>query len=401
MTGLKRTVVAAFDEGGWNYGTWGGPYHALHQQRGAKYCVYNGRLMAVDQGGDRFEEYWKQRRECGLVDTGERPTEIVGPDAAAFCDKVFTRDCGRLKPGRAGYGLLVYPDGGILCDGILMRLAPDRFWYVQAEGPVWSWFVAQAQGLRVQIRDPRSWVAQVQGPRSLEVLAAAADEGLPPDFGYFAVARARFGGQPVLVSRTGWTGEMGFEFYTLPEEAPLDGEALWHHVVAAGAPFGLAVCGLDSMDIRRIEAGILNNVSDMDETMTPYQAGLGGFVDLRKPDFIGKAALEKADRGQLLHGLTCAAAEPLIGGELLAGGAPIGRVTAAAWSPFLGCGTAIVRLSQAALRDSREVRVRGRDGALHPADLAELPLYDKDKRIPRGLERALPERPRGTASRPA
>ncbi|MGC5198399.1 hypothetical protein, partial [Aphanothece microscopica] len=75
---LKRNVVASFDEGGWNYAIWGGPYHAMHQKRGAKYCVYNGRLMAVDQGGDRFEEYWKQRREAGLVDTGERPTEIVG-----------------------------------------------------------------------------------------------------------------------------------------------------------------------------------------------------------------------------------------------------------------------------------------------------------------------------------
>jgi glycine cleavage system aminomethyltransferase T len=88
-------------------------------------CVYNGRLMAVDHGGDRFEEYWKQRREAGLVDTGERPTEIVGPDAEAFCIRLFTRNCSTLKPGRAGYGVLLYPDGGILCDGILMRLEPE------------------------------------------------------------------------------------------------------------------------------------------------------------------------------------------------------------------------------------------------------------------------------------
>lgn len=393
MTGpLKRNVVASFDEGGWNYGVWGGPYHALHQARGAKYCVYNNRLMAVDQGGDRFEEYWKQRREAGLVDTGERPTEIVGPDAERLCNRLFTRDCSTLKPGRAGYGLLLYPDGGILCDGILMRLAPDRFWYVQADGPVFSWLVAHAQGLEVTIRDPKSWVAQVQGPRALEVLAAACDGGPPPNFSYFAVARARMGGQPVLLSRTGWTGEMGFEFYTLPEEAPLDGEALWRHVEAAGRPFGLAVCGLDSMDIRRIEAGILNNVSDMDETMNPYQAGLGAFVDLRKDDFIGKAALATADRGLLLHGLTCAAGEPLIGGEVLAGGRAIGRATAAAWSPFLGCGTAIVRLHHAGERGAAGVQVRTRDGSLQPAALVDLPLYDRDKAIPRGLDRSLPER---------
>ena len=389
---LKRNVIASFDEGGWNYGLWGGPYHRLHQQRGAKFCVYNNRLMAVDQGGDRFEEYWKQRREAGLVDTGERSTEIVGSDAEAFCNKLFTRNCSTLKPGRAGYGLLLYPDGGILCDGILMRLAPDRFWYVQADGPVYSWFVAHAQGLNVTIRDPKSWVSQVQGPRSLDVLAAASDTGLPENFGYFAVARITMGGQPVIVSRTGWTGEMGFEFYTLPEEAPLDGEALWHHVEKAGAPFGMTVCGLDSMDIRRIEAGILNNISDMDETMNPYQAGLGVFVDMRKDDFIGKATLANADKGLLLHGLQCDAGEPYSGGEVMSGETVIGRVTAAAWSPFLKCGTAIIRLGDAKDVDASNVTVRTRDGKMSAARIVALPMYDTDKAIPRGIDQTIPER---------
>lgn len=389
---LKRNVIASFDEGGWNYGLWGGPYHHLHQQRGAKYCVYNNRLMAVDQGGDRFEEYWKQRREAGLVDTGERPTEIAGPDAEAFCNKLFTRNCSTLKPGRAGYGLLLYPDGGILCDGILMRLAPDKFWYVQADGPVYSWFVAQAEGMNVRIRDPKSWVSQVQGPRALPVLAAASDTGLPPNFTYFAVARTTFGGQPVIVSRTGWTGEVGFEWYTLPDEAPVDGERLWNHVLAAGKPHGLSVCGLDSMDIRRIEAGILNNISDMDETMNPYQAGLGSFVDMRKPDFIGKAALATADRGLLLHGLKCPDGEPLVDGELFRGERRIGRVTAAAWSPFLKCGTAIVRLDYVADAEPAEVCVRLRDGSLAQARLVGLPMYDADKAIPRGVDTRIPDR---------
>ena len=388
---LKRNVVASFDEGGWNYGLWGGPYHRLHQKRGAKYCVYNNRLMAVDQGGDRVAEYWKQRREAGLVDTGERPTEIIGHDAEAFCNKLFTRNCSTLKPGRAGYGLLLYPDGGILCDGILMRLAPDRFWYVQADGPVYSWFVAHAEGMKVTIRDPKSWVSQVQGPRALDVLAAASDTGLPENFTYFAVARTTMGGQPVIVSRTGWTGEMGFEFYTLPEEAPLDGEALWHHVEKAGARFGMTVCGLDSMDIRRIEAGILNNVSDMDETMNPYQAGLGSFVDMRKPDFIGKAALADADKGVLLHGLKCDAGEPYVDGEVMSGDEVIGRVTAAAWSPFLKCGTAIVRLRHARHASAPDVTVRTRDGEVNAARIVELPMYDKDKAIPRGIDKTIPD----------
>jgi len=256
---------------------------------------------------------------------------------------------------------------------------------------VFSWFVAHAQGMNVRIRDPKSWVAQGQGPRSMDILAAACDDGMPENFGYFSVRRARFGGQPVLISRTGWTGEVGFEWYTLPEETPVDGEALWKHVMKAGEPHGLAVCGLDSMDIRRIEAGILNNVSDMDETMNPYQAGLGSFVDLRKPDFIGKAALASADKGVLLHGLKCDAGEPYIDGEVCADGRPIGRVTAAAWSPFLKCGTAIVRLDRAGDRWLRSISVRLRDGTMKPAALVDLPMYDQDKAIPRGTEKRVPE----------
>lgn len=387
-----RTVVGAYAEPGWDYGVARSPYSASHLANGAKYCVYNNRLMPVSQAGHRLDDYWTLRQRAGLFDTGERPTEIVGPDAARLCDRLFTRSCSTLKPGRAAYGLLCYPDGGVLCDGILMRLAEDCFWYVQADGPVYSWLVAQAEGMNVRIRDPNSWVAQVQGPMSLAVLAKACDGGAPANFGYFAVARVAMGGQPVIVSRTGWTAEMGFEFYTLPDDGAVDGERLWRHVVAAGAEFGMTVCALDSMDIRRIEAGILNNLSDMDHGMNPYQAGLGAFVKIDDRPFIGKEALLKADKGVLLHGLKCATAEPLIGGELRRGQEAAGQVTAAGWSPFLNLGVAIVRLRHAALADRGDFRVTGRDGTLHPAELVELPMYDRDKRIPRGLDTEIPKR---------
>ena len=92
---------------------------------------------------------------------------------------MFTRDVSKLKPGRAGYGLLCYPDGKLLCDGVLLRLEQNRFWYVQADGPVYSWFIAHAQGLDVKISDPNSWVSQVQGPASLKILNALLDDGVP------------------------------------------------------------------------------------------------------------------------------------------------------------------------------------------------------------------------------
>jgi aminomethyltransferase len=198
------------------------------------------------------------------------------------------------------------------------------------------------------------------------------------------------GGQKVILSRTGWTAEMGWEFYTLPDEPGHDGEVLWRHILKAGEPFGMEVCGLDSMDIRRIEAGILNNGSDMDETMNPFEAGLGAFIKLDGPDFIGRTALTDAPRGVRIHGLRCAAGEPLIGGELRAGGRRIGVVTAGAWSPLYEEGVALVRLDRAEDVAAAEVSVQCRDLSFQQARIVALPMYDAEKRIPRGQDTEIP-----------
>jgi glycine cleavage system aminomethyltransferase T len=391
LANLTRVVVASFEEPGWDYGTIRGPYSKFHIANGAKYCVYNNRLMPVSQRIDRMEGYWALRTKAGLFDTGERPIQIKGPGAVKFCNRVFTRDCSKIKSGRAGYGLLCYPNGMLLCDGVLLRLAEDTFWYSQADGPVFSWFIAHSQDLEVEISDPGSWILQIQGPASLKILASLSDTGLPPDFTYFSVAKATVGGQPVLLTRTGWTNEMGFEIYTLPSSGKLDGDKLWERYLAAGTPHGMEICGLDSMDIRRIEGGILNNGSDMDETMTPYEAGLGVFVDLTKESFIGKVALEKAQSKSRIMGLKCEGGEPLREGEIRIGGTRAGFVTAGSWSPYLTCGIAIIRLDSPKSAGTK-AEVLCRDGKMHPAIFEDLPLYDKEKKIPRGQETTLPVR---------
>lgn len=391
MSSAFRTAVADFHEPGWDYGIERSPYHAFHQANGAKHCVYNGRLMPVTQKIDRHAGYRALRQGLIMLDTGERPTQIKGPDAEAFCNKLFARDVSKLRVGRAGYGLLLYHDGGILCDGVLLRLAEDSFWYVQADGPVFSWFKAHAVGMDVEISDPKSWVTQVQGPRAMEMLAKVCDAGMPEPFGYYGVAEATIGGQPVILSRTGYTAELGFEYYSRPDLGRFDGHKLWTDMLEAGKAFDMQVIGLDSLDARRIEAGILNNVSDMDETMTPYQAGLGAFIKLEGPDFIGRAALEKADKRSLLWGLKCPQGEPVIQGALTAGSRKIGHVTAASWSPYLDLGVAIIRLSDTADADQPDVEVDCWDGSAHPAQLVSLPMYDLEKRIPRGLDTEIPE----------
>jgi len=393
LANLTRVVVASFDEPGWDYGTIRGPYSKFHIANGAKYCVYNNRLMPVSQQIDRMDGYWALRTKAGLFDTGERPIQIKGPDAVKFCNRVFTREMSKITPGRCGYGLLCYPNGKLLCDGVLLRLADDTFWYSQADGPVFSWFIAHSQDLEVEISDPGSWVLQIQGPASLKILESLSDTGIPPNFTYFAVANATIQGQPVLLTRTGWTNEMGFEVYTLPNSGKFNGDKLWERYLAAGKPHGMEICGLDSMDVRRIEGGILNNGSDMDETMTPYEAGLGVFVDLTKENFIGKAALVKAQAKSKsrIMGLKCEGGEPLREGQIRVTGERAGFVTAGSWSPHLNCGIAIVRLDSSKPANSR-CEVLCRDGKMHPAVIDDLPFYDREKKIPRGQDMTIPVR---------
>jgi glycine cleavage system aminomethyltransferase T len=372
------------------------PFHKAHAANGAHYTVYNGRLMPVSQKIDRHEGYKALRTSLTILDTGERPIEISGPDAESLCNKVFARDVSRLKVGRAGYGLLLYPDGGFLCDGILMRLAEDRFWYVQADGPVYSWLIAHSDKMEVEISDPNSWVTQIQGPKAMEMLAKICDNGMPDPFGYYGVAEVSINGIPMIVSRTGYTAELGFEFYT-PNWNEFDGDVMWQFMLDAGDEFGMEVIGLDSLDARRIEAGIMNNTSDFDETMNPFQAGLGAFLKLDGPVFIGHDTLlnlSDKDKQLQLYGLRCDAGEPLILGDLVSKDSSseeqIGHVTAAGWSPYLNQGVAIVRLTDSDYISKEGICVRGRDGELHPASLVTFPMYDAEKKIPRGLEVDIP-----------
>lgn len=388
--GVTRDLVTTLPGAGWDYSLTRHPYHEIERPKGPHYCVYNRRQMACCFDDHSVEEgYWLLRQKAALLNTGEYPLQFEGPDAERLLDKLFTKDITRVRAGRCAYGLACYEDGGLLVDGILLRLHEDLFWYAQADGDFYSWARAHAVGMDVKISDPDVFVSQVQGPSALEILEAASDGGMPDPFGYFAVARVDFGGQQVVVTRTGYTNELGFEFYTEPQH---DAPALWRHLEAAGKPYGLDIFGLDSMNIRRIEAGILNAGSDFNRFTTPYDAGLGRFVDEHKADFIGKSALETASREPRLHGLKCEDGEPLIAARVELNGHPVGRVTAGATSPYLGHGIGIALLDTPGQGSGTAVDVGCRDGKLHPAELVEMPFYDKAAEIPRGKLVDIPNR---------
>jgi len=360
------------------------PYTDKYANDDTVFGVYCRRFYPLSTGDDPIEQYWKLRRGVMLYDVPEKPLDIKGPDAVALLERVFTRHIDNLKIWRARYAIACTPQGGILMDGVLIRQAHDHFWYVQADGEFESWLQAHSQGLDVTIHDPNSRVLQIQGPKSLEVLAAAAKGGVPDGFGYFHAGMFDFGGQELLVSRTGWTGEMGIEIYS--DGANTDHQALWEHLIAAGTPSGMAFSSAESMGIRRLEAGILDNGTDMDSSMTPYEAGIGAFVDLDKPGFVGRDALAKADRSCLLLGLTCSEVIPFAGLQVLDGNSVVGHMTAGAWTPYLQTGIGFVRFYQKGNWLGRKLTLCTQEGGQHGCEIVSLPFYDAEKNIPRGLD---------------
>lgn len=387
--GKTRSLVSDISGAGWDYNLQRHPYHEVERPLGPHYCVYNRRLMACCFDHSTTDDgYWLLRQKAAVLNTGELPLQFEGPDAERLLNRLFTKDISRLKTGRCAYGLPLYDDGGLITDGVLLRLADQLFWYVQADGDFYSWARAHAGGMDVAISDPKVFASQVQGPNALNILAAACDDGMPDPFGYFAMRRVRLGGQEVVITRTGYTNELGFEFYTEPHH---DAAALWAHLEAAGAPFGMDIHGLDAMNIRRIEAGILNAGADFDMTTNPYEAGFGRFVD-DTAEFIGKQALTDAPRALRVTGIACDDGEPFIGGDVAQGGKRIGVVTAGVHSPYLGHGIGIARLDGEVPAAGTTIEIACLDGAMRTGQTVELPFYDKAAEIPRGKLVDVPER---------
>lgn len=356
-----------------------------------EYLLYNHRLTAMRLSTATPDEaYWRVRRAVILRHTGELPLEVRGPDAAAMLDRVFTRDIARVRVGRCSYQFACYDDGGMITDGVLMRLDPDRFWFGQADGDLYSWLKANARDHDVEVSDPGIWVSQVQGPDAMRVLADAVDGEAPDRFRYFDIATVSIAGQPVVISRTGFTSELGWELYLEPQ---LDLRAIGDRILEAGRRYGLLPTSVDGFRARRIEGGLLNAGTDFDAGVNPFEAGLGAFVDLDKPDFVGKAALASCDRRRRTWGLRVPVDVARLGESLSRDGAPAGRVCSSAWSPLQRCGVAIVRLDDPDLGPGTAFDVVCNDGVTREGVTCALPMYDERGEIPRGRVVDIPELP--------
>jgi len=272
------------------------PYFECTQRAGCRgYTVYNHMLLPICYD-DPVTEYRKLLEDVTLWDVSvERNVEIAGPDGARFAELLTPRDLSKCRVGEGRYVLLVDDSGGIVNDPVLLRLEDNRFWLACADSDVllWAKGVALRSGLRVTLRELEVAPLQLQGPKSRALVHALFGERVL-SLGYYHFFEARLGDIPLLVTRTGWTGELGYELYL---RDPARGEELWNRVMEAGKPHGLVPTG--PCDIRRIEAGILNYGIDMTLENNPYEVGLERLVDLDKAaDFVGSDSLRRLSQQQ-------------------------------------------------------------------------------------------------------
>ena len=353
--------------------------------------VYAGRFFTIYMGEDYLDKYWCLRQKALIFDVPEKPLEICGPDAVAFLEKVFARKIATMTEGRGYYAIACTPQGGIFMDGVMFRLAEDRFWYVQADGPMEAWLMAHSEDFDVTICDPHSRVLQIQGPASMAIMTGASNGVIDDTMKYFRSGYYDLGGQTLYVSRTGFTNELGYEIYS--NGAQTDHLALWDHLMDCGAPHGMEFSSTHALTIRRIEGGILGNGTDITPDMTPFEAGLAPFVNMEKGDFIGRTALLKKERQCCLFGLTCSTETPAAGARVFDSGTEVGRITAGSPSPTLGLGIGYVHFNAPGDWVGRTLAMRLPNGSLHGAQIVQPPFFDPDKKIVRGLDRSIPQRP--------
>jgi glycine cleavage system aminomethyltransferase T len=366
------------------------PYFEATKRHGCtSWGLYNHMLLPTLYD-DPVTEYEALLNDVTVWDVAvERCVEISGPDAFELTNAMTCRDLTSCDVWQCRYVLMTAGDGGIVNDPVLLRLAEDRFWLALADSDalLFAAGVAAGRGYDAEIREADVAPMQVQGPRSKDVIADLFGERVR-DLRYYWCTEAEVDGIPVVVSRTGWTGEVGYEIY-LRDGAR--GDDLFERVMQAGEPFGIRA--IAPSEARRIEAGIFNYGSDMRVEDTPYHVtGLERFVELdQEADFIGKDALrrvreEGVDRklvGIVIHG------EPMTDEGALndfwpvvTDGGRVGRVTAGAWSPRLQRNVGYAWVPIALAEVGTALQIASPRGTLE-ATVHELPFVDPRKDIPK------------------
>ena len=357
-----------------------------------EYSIYAGRLTPEKLSNATPEEmYWKIRQELIFRHTGEHPYEISGPDALKLLQKIFPRDISKIKIGRCSYQFACYHDGGMITDGILLRIDQNKYWFAQAEGDMFSWYKAQAEGLNVKIDEPNVWISQVQGPRSMELLDFLTKTNISSNWKYFDWKEVDISGEKTLISRSGFSNELGWEIYFRPEN---NIEKLGDLILEEGSKMGMIITATPVFRCRRIEAGLLSAGQDFTNKTNPYSVGLGRFVDIDKENFIGKEALQKANKKCQTWGIRVDGGTAIRGKSLKINSEVVGEVTSSTWSPYQVCGVGIVHMKNSDFGPGTILDVDCTNGKVHKGELCILPMYDTKGEIVRGINKDVPKKPK-------
>lgn len=364
------------------------PYFDATVRWGAKqFSVYNHMYIPRDFG-DPEQNFWNLVNDAILCDVAvERQVEVTGPDAARFMQMLTCRDLSTMSIGQCKYILITNQAGGLLNDPVLLRLGENHFWISLADSDIllWAQGVAVHSGMDVILQEPDVSPLQIQGPKSGDIMKALFGQDIG-DLKYYWLRELELDGIPLVVSRTGWSTELGYEIYLQDGSR---GEELWEKIMAVGEPLGLKPGHTSS--IRRIESGILSYHADADIDTNPFELGLDRLVNLDiDADFIGKAALQRIQHdgvsrkqvGLLLD------TEPLTGPNtsfwpITHNGTTVGKVTSAIYSPRLEQNIALAMIAVEAWELGTALEVTT-TAATFSATVVERPFFDPKKSLATG-----------------
>ena len=362
--------------------------YEVHQKT-AKLTVFAGFEMPLWYKGV-IPEHLAVRNSVGVFDISHMGRiMIMGADSERFLNHVITNDVSKLLPNSAQYSVMCNEKGGIIDDFVFYRLEKEKFMFVANAAnreKDYHWLVENSKGFNVQIKEVSDNVAMlaVQGPNAEKTLQKISSEDLSK-IERFKCAPSHLANVDVILSRTGYTGEDGFEIFiwNTPLSNPDNAVKVWNAILDAGKPFGIEPCGLGARDTLRLEAGMCLYGNDIDENTTPLEAALGFVVKLQKDNFIGKEALLKQkNEGIKRKRVGVRMVEqgiPRPGFEIYGGNdEKIGYITSGTFSPLLKCGIgmAYVQMSQAQEGNLVSVKIRDRRAK---AEIVSFPFYDPEK----------------------
>lgn len=357
-------------------------FYEIHKKLGAKIVDFAGFEMPVQYSGI-IDEHKCVRNAVGIFDVSHMGEfEIRGSDALALVQKVTTNDASKIPPGKVQYSAMCYPDGGIVDDLLVYNMGDHYMLVVNASNTTkdYEWIRSNLGGFKVTLTDKSDAVSllAIQGPKSLATLKklTSADLSVIP---YYAWVRAKLAGVDMIISRTGYTGELGFEIY-FESTVPVS-EKIWNAVMEAGKGFSIKPIGLGARDTLRLEMGFCLYGNDIDKTTNPLEANLGWITKLGKGDFNGRDVLVKVKEAGVkrkLVGFTVddEKAFPRHGYQILAGGKSAGHVTSGTVSPMLERGIGMGYVSEPFTKEGSRISVAVRTKQV-PAQIVPLPFIKK------------------------